>query len=286
MSRRKTGFDEIGYWSEVKLEIVQKYAAAYSTILSKQAGLTHYYVDGFAGPGVHVSKSTGQPVLGSPLNALLVQPPFKRYFLVDLDSQCVSSLQKAIGERSDVVVLEGDCNEILLRDVFPQIKYEQFRRALCLLDPYGLHLNWEVMAAAGKLGTIDMFINFPIMDMNRNALWSQADRARPEDQARMTAFWGDATWKDVVYKPSRQADLFGEIGIEKAPNQAVVDAFRHRLKEVAGFKNVPEPMPMRNSSNAVVYYLFFASKNATANRIISDIFKRYRDRGAVKDDDR
>lgn len=29
-------FDEIGYWSEAKLEIVQQCAAAYSTILSKQ----------------------------------------------------------------------------------------------------------------------------------------------------------------------------------------------------------------------------------------------------------
>ena len=27
-------FDEIGYWSEVKLDIVRKYAAAYSKILA------------------------------------------------------------------------------------------------------------------------------------------------------------------------------------------------------------------------------------------------------------
>ena len=29
-------FDEIGYWSELKLEIVGKYGAAYTNILSKQ----------------------------------------------------------------------------------------------------------------------------------------------------------------------------------------------------------------------------------------------------------
>ena len=63
-------FDQIGNWSEVKLEIIKKYAAAYSTILSKQRGLHHVYIDAFAGPGVHVAKATGKFVPGSPLNAL------------------------------------------------------------------------------------------------------------------------------------------------------------------------------------------------------------------------
>jgi hypothetical protein len=46
-------FDQIGNWSEINLEIIRKYAAAYSTILSKQRGLHHVYIDAFAGPGVH-----------------------------------------------------------------------------------------------------------------------------------------------------------------------------------------------------------------------------------------
>jgi len=59
-------FDQIGNWSEIKLEIIRKYAAAYSTILSKQRGLHHVYIDAFAGPGVHIAKSTGTFVPGSP----------------------------------------------------------------------------------------------------------------------------------------------------------------------------------------------------------------------------
>lgn len=57
---RKLKYDEIGYWSEVKLEIVRKYASAYSTILSKQQYIKrHLYIDAFAGAGVHISKHTG-----------------------------------------------------------------------------------------------------------------------------------------------------------------------------------------------------------------------------------
>ena len=55
--------------------------------------------------------------------------------------------------------------------------------------------------------------------------------------------------------------------------------YRKRLKEVAGFKYVPEPIPMRNSKNAVVYYLFFASSNSTGEKIVKEIFDRYRNRG-------
>jgi three-Cys-motif partner protein len=57
---------------------------AYSTVLSAQRGLRgHLYIDGFAGSGVHISKRTGRFVSGSPLNALLVQPPFREFHLID-----------------------------------------------------------------------------------------------------------------------------------------------------------------------------------------------------------
>jgi hypothetical protein len=56
------------------------------------------------------------------------------------------------------------------------------------------------------------------------------------------------------------------------PNSAIVAAFRERLKEVAGFKFVPEPLPMMNSKNAIVYYLFFASPKPVAQDIITHIF--------------
>jgi len=94
-------FDEIGCWSEVKLEIVREYAAAYSKILAAQENprLHHVYVDGFSGAGVHVAKRTGEFVKGSPLNALAIDPPFREYFLVDLDGDTVEHLRGLVGDR-------------------------------------------------------------------------------------------------------------------------------------------------------------------------------------------
>jgi len=127
-------FDEIGYWSEVKLEILRDYASAYSRILNSKK-LPHVYIDAFAGAGQHISKASGDFVPGSPLNALNVQPPFREYHFIDLNSARVENLQRLGKGRSDIKVYEGDCNEILIKDIFPTLKFESYRRALCLLDP-------------------------------------------------------------------------------------------------------------------------------------------------------
>jgi three-Cys-motif partner protein len=199
-------FDEIGYWSEIKLEIIRKYAAAYSTILSTRTRprLKHLYIDAFAGAGIHLSKSTGEFVRGSPLNALYVKPPFVEYHFIDLNSSKTGHLRGLIGERSDVHVYEGDCNTILLNEVFPRARYKDYRRALCLLDPYGLHLDWNVIATAGQLKTVDMFLNFPVADINRNVLWSNPQGVREQDLQRMTAFWGDESWRNSAYSSPRK----------------------------------------------------------------------------------
>jgi len=39
-------------------------------------------------------------------------------------------------------------------------------------------------------------------------------------------------------------------------------------------------MPMRNEQGAIVYYLFFASQVDVADRIVTDIFEKYRNLGA------
>jgi three-Cys-motif partner protein len=275
-------FDEIGYWSEVKLEIVREYAAAYSKILSAQKSppLHHIYIDGFCGSGVHIAKRSGEFVRGSPLNALAVDPPFREYFLLDLDGDKVDHLRGLVGDRDDVHVLAGDCNQVLLEQVFPNVRWEQYRRGLCLLDPYGLHLDWRVIEEAGKMKTIDLFLNFPIYDMNRNALWRNPDGVDPADIGRMSAYWGDDSWRDAAYRPAKQTGFdFADPEIEKAGNAEVAEAFRQRLREKAGFERVLSPMPMRNSKGAVVYYLFFASQKGVAEKVATNIFARHGARG-------
>lgn len=276
----KIKLDEIGYWSEIKLDIIKKYATAYSVIMNKQSYINSYhYIDGFAGAGVHISKNTGEFIPGSPANALNVNPPFSKYHFIDLDGDKAELLRELGKDNSKVNVHEEDCNQILLNKIFPLIRYDNYDRALCVLDPYGLHLNWEVMYTAGKSKAIEIFLNFPVMDMNMNVLWNNPKKVDQKQINRMNAFWGDESWREAAY--TEQKDLFDNTFEEKTSNQAVAEAFRKRLNEVAGFGYVPKPLPMRNTTGATIYYLFFSSPKKTGNDIVEDIFAKYKNKGLV-----
>lgn len=125
-------YDEIGYWSEIKLDIIQEYAAAYSKIMAAQGNppLHHVYIDAFAGAGIHLSRSTGDLVVGSPLNALKINPPFREYHFIDLKKSKTEVLRGAVGDRQNVSIWNEDCNNVLLETVLPNIRYDRFCRAL------------------------------------------------------------------------------------------------------------------------------------------------------------
>lgn len=276
-----TTISEIGYWSEIKLDIIQEYARAYSVILNNQKNprLEHIYIDAFAGAGYHITKTKGELVWGSPLNALLVDPPFCAYHFIDLDSGNTDVLEiqaksrtKGPYDPNTVNIYNADCNQLLLDKIFPLVRYDDYKRGLCLLDPYGLHLNWEVIYQAGKMRSLEIFLNFPIYDMNRNVLRHDTSKVDPKQFERMNRYWGDDSWRKVAY--SAEENLFGFE--EKTTNKILSEAFRNRLKKVAGFSYVPEPIPMRNSKGAIIYYLFFASHKPVASKIVTDIFNKYK----------
>lgn len=280
--------DEIGDWSIDKLAILKSYAEQYSQVLQNQRASSgerrfrYGYIDGFAGAGEHVRKETHEIVPGSPLNALKVKHGFDEYHFVDIDPSRVARLRKLAGNDAHVTVHHGDCNTVLLDEVLPRYRYEDFARALCFLDPYGMHVSWDVLKRAGTMRSIEIFLNFPIADINRNAKRAKLEDVEFEHRKRMTTLWGDETWHAAMFTKSRQQTFFELFGdstpeMENAGNDGLAAAFMERLKSAAGFMYVPQPVPMKNSKNAIVYYLFFASNNETGYRIANHIFKKYRE---------
>lgn len=270
--------DEIGIWSEVKLAIIKEYASTYTKIMDAQRreripSLRWLYVDGYAGSGHHVSKTRGDLVEGSPLIALNTVPPFHEYHFIDSDPARASELRRESGNRPDVFTYSEDCNTVLLSKVFPRADYGQYKRALCLLDPYNIDLAWEVIEAAGKARSVEIFMNFMIMDVNRNAMRKDPDKSVASKVAQMTRLWGDESWRDAGY--DQVATLFEPVPV-KVPNEKFAEAFRERLVKKAGFKFVPKPMPMKTKTNSVIYYLYFASQKEAGMEIVNDIFNKYR----------
>ena len=229
MAENPEHLDVVGNWTEMKLQILQEYATAYAQVLKSNAYIKHVaYIDGFAGAGAHISKESGAVIEGSPTRALSIQPRFTHYHFVEMREDRAERL-RGMGLEKDVTVYHGDCNEVLLKEVFPQCRYEDYRRALCLLDPYKLNPNWEVVETAGKMRSVEIFLNFMIMDANMNALKKNPDAVTPEQAQRMTAFWGDDSWRQHAYRTQR--GLFGPME-EKDTNEVVIEAYCKRLKDV------------------------------------------------------
>lgn len=266
--------DAIGPWSEIKLDILAEYAAPYSRIL-RNNGFRYGYIDAFAGPGLHIRKGGHEAVLGSPLLALNVKPPFDEYHFIDLDGEKVDFLKSQVGDRPDVTFYNEDSNHVMLERVLPRFTFARRTRALCVLDPYGLTLDWRVVCEAGNNKAVEVFINFPVMHMNRNCKKENVSEILPSEIDAMDRFWGDRTWHSVMYKRSAQGHLFGADELDKTANRDLVHAYCKRLHEVAGFGFVSEPLAMRNSKQAVVYYLIFAGPNKTGWSIVKDIYRKH-----------
>jgi hypothetical protein len=70
--------------------------------------------------------------------------------------------------------------------------------------------------------------------------------------------------------------LFEEITLIEKVNNAIDNSaklYQSRLKEV--FEFVSKPYELKNSSNSVMYHLFLTSNNKTAEKIGSEIVKKY-----------
>jgi three-Cys-motif partner protein len=272
----KARLDVIGPWSEIKLNIVKEYAAAYSTILTKHR-FHHIFVDAFAGRGVHFSGRLQQYVSGSPQIGLDTEPPFQELIFIERDPNRAEELRRLAPVSRKVKVLAGDSNEILHSDVFPYIRQEKERRALLFVDPYNLGFEWSVIRDAGESRRVDIILNFMMMDASMNVLRRDPNSIDPDQAARMTRAWGDETWFNKAYE--RSGDLFETERREKVSSHSFATAFATRIKDAAGFDYVAGPYPMTNEHGSVIYYLYLASQVPAAKKIISDIFKKYRARG-------
>ena len=229
--------DELGPWSRCKHAILHDYMTEYAKILAGQSRFKLVYIDAFCGAGVAVTKDTGELISGSPLLALNIRPKFHHYHFIDTDGRKTDELKRQVGNETNVTVHRGDCNEVLL-NLLPTLTYEGYWRAVCFLDPYGLHLDWKVMELAGKMKTTEIFLNFPILDMNRNVLRKDQSKTRSDQAARMTAFWGDESWREAAFSTK------GRCSRRSQTRPRMSNSPRH---SVNGFRKLPasssSPLP-------------------------------------------
>ena len=271
-----------GTWTQDKLERLEGYLFAYAQIFKAQTWAQTVYVDAFAGTGriqlkaavsgAEKDEEQFQKFLdGSARIALAVEPSFNRYLFIEKDAkkaQELNELKRAFPERADrIKIAAAEANSYLLEWI-AKTNWKS-TRAVMFLDPYGMQVNWSLLEAIAKTKAIDLWLLVPV-GIGVNRLMTQNDLPPVEWQERLTAFLGTEEWQDCFYKPITQPDLFDEgPTVEKAANyEELASYFVERLRILFGEEGIAlNPLTQRNSRNAPMFLLCFASANKTGVKI-------------------
>lgn len=289
----------VGPWAKDKLERLQKYLHAYTTIMKKQSWCDGFhYIDAFAGPGDHeirqaaadrtvdprnalldISSFGGEQeeqqlfLAGSPRIALELEFPFTNYVFVERSPTRIAALEQLkaeYGNSRQIHIRQQDCTQYLLEKISLNSQLDWKRnRALVFLDPFGMQVGWDTVASLASTKGVEVFLNFPVGMAIQRLLLRQPENFSEAQRQRLDDYFGSPDWFDAIYK--RRRTLFDDEAQEKvtASGEALLKWYRSRLETV--FSHVSKAALIRNTRGGHLYYLLLASHNATGVRIANDI---------------
>jgi three-Cys-motif partner protein len=291
MTSRKDKEQWGGQWTEEKLQAFEKYVKAYLTIMNQYRDAYRVkwrliYFDAFAGSGVRKNEKPSE--LQQRLAGFDIEPDecalykgaaervlalktrgFDYYYFVDKDDSASENLcKRLLGDNTDDPRLQfriGDANDYITK-LGNHLQKDKYCKALVLLDPFGMQVNWESLTHLQGTGT-DLWILVPSGVIIGRLLKNDGTLKNP---ALLEKYFG-LSEKEIhsrFYAEKAESTLFGnEIKQSKLerPTQRIADTYVERLSGL--FKHVAASKPLRNSRGVPIYHFIFASNNAVALKI-------------------
>ena len=255
---------EVGVWTEIKLKCLFDYLQAYSNILSYGGYPKYYFIDAFACTGFCVSKRTKKKIRGSAALALSVNPPFCRYFFIELDNEKVAELEKLkkTFKNLQIEIYSGDCNSVIDKTL---AQIEESVPFIALLDPQAGDLYWETIKKISLKNKAELLINFPFgMAINRYMPLYNGKEINKETIEKLNKIFGSQEWQ-LIYQKRKKKTL--------TPTQArkkYLELYLFGLKRL-GFKYYAVKN-IKNSRRTHIFYLIFATRNPKGLEKMKDSF--------------
>ena len=287
-----------GSWTEQKLDAFAKYVAAYLTIMNNYRDKYNWkliYFDGFAGSGsrgesepydetdkglfdiseIDIDKSESEVYVGAAERVLQISiPKFDYYYFNERNQESINALKAKLSRYSSVNArLEFRCNDANaeLFKLSKALHNDRHLKALVLLDPFGMQLDWDSIASLKGSGA-DVWILVPtgviinrLLDGKGELLFSN----------KLQKFFGmsESEIRSFFYEDRTEMTLFGEeTYCYKLPNaiRRIADLYITKLSEI--FKYVlKEPLILYNRRGIPIFHFVFASNNQSAGKIASEI---------------
>jgi len=271
-----------GGWTEKKLEILRKYLDSYNTVLKNQP-FKRVYIDAFAGTGYRQQRKrqhkmraffgeleqneSKQFFKGSAKLALEANPSFHRYIFVENDQNKISELeelQKEHPEKAEQIeIVQSDANDFVQN--YCNEEDWANTRAVLFLDPFATEVRWATIEAIAKTKSIDVWILFPIMAINR--LLAKDGKKVLYDC--LNRIFGTEEWFENFYETRTLNDIFGkseELVFKTCNLKKIADFYNERLRGI--FHGVVKtPKVFYNKRKSPLFLFFFAAGNPRGARI-------------------
>ncbi len=283
-------------WTIEKLDAFKKYVNAYLTIMEpnkKRYGWKTLYFDGFAGSGdlnkrghddnetdntvsflnLDIEEKETQVYKGAAERVLNLTHKFDYYYFVDLNKESLDRLEeklKSFDMGPKIQFRPGDAN-VWIKELAAALKKDTKLKALVLLDPFGMQINWESIELLKDTAS-DMWILVPSGVIINRLLDRKAGLPHI---TKLCSFFGitEEEIRKEFYNEKVSTTLFGEeTKTEKKsdPIRKITDLYIKRLSGIWKYVT-KEPLVMKNTRNVPIFHFVFASNKPTGLKIAKDI---------------
>lgn len=283
-----------GPWTEKKLDAFCKYVKSYLLIMQKNPFWKLIYFDGFVGSGeikkkeaaelykqLQITEEEEQVYKGSAERILEITEPrcFDHYYFIDKNKSSLETLEKRLrslssSDEKSLVFKEGDANKWLI-ELGNALKSNKKYAALVFLDPFGMQINWESIAAL-KGTRSDVWILLPTGVIVNRLLDKKGELPL---STKLEEFFGISKEEihQSFYKKVTQQTIFGEeidsISKVSRPIEKIAELYANRLKTI--WEHVTDkPLRLENTHGTPLFHFVFASNNKAAKNIANDIISK------------
>ena len=271
-----------GPHTDDKLARLHAYLGGFASALKFQ-NFTLIYIDACAGSGARTDVLPALPLLdgdnaepqtitvpGSARLAINIVPPFDRLVLIERHPKRFAELEQLKAEFPDrnIECHNGDANSVV-QTLCRRTSWRQMRmRGVIFIDPYGMEIDWETVAAIAATEALDMWYWFSLMGLYRQAA-NELPNIDAQKRTRLIRMLGTEEWERVWYgTPHGSTDLFDDPSTEvrTADVIAIEHYVKRRLQSV--FKGaVLDPLTIYNKHNAPLASLFFSVANPSSKAV-------------------
>ena len=268
---------ESGAYAKEKLGILERFLNMFTISMRDMPWASLNYIDLAAGPGKNRVRETGEIVLGSPILAL--KCPFDAFFFVENSRDTFESLRARVrsSAKSDRVRLfHNDCNAVV-GDIVEAIHRVDHARTgetwqslnLAFVDPEGLEIHWDTIAAIGQKTRTDLIINFSTSGLTRNI----RQMSQHKSDNAFDRFFGTREWR------TKYANL-GARSESTTVRRAFIDFYAQRLGSMKYLTTGPNgEHVILNSQNRQLYSLLCASKNKLGIEFFDEAAAKFKQQG-------